>query len=159
MREKAWRERNRVHVLNYGRQYRESHRSEIAKAWRLWVNNNREKLRDYQRKYAKEKAQRILELQRVRWKKRTQAKRVAHRQRSRIYRAQYLSRIISKLTDAYIRGLLYRDDPNWRKKRESFLRINDFPPEIVEIKRKQIRLLRAIKQRKVNTCTLNTSAA
>ncbi len=55
------------------------------------------------------------------------------------------------LPDAHIRGLLLGH--------EDSLTAKDFPPEIVELKRKQIRLLRAIKQRKVNTCTLNTSAA
>lgn len=48
-------------------------------------------------------------------------------------------RIRDELTDAYVRAILAN---------KSTLCINDFPPEIVEIKRQQIRLLRAIRKPK-----------
>ncbi len=68
-------------------------------------------------------------------------------------RPDYYVNRSQSLVDQYVRNLLahaYKETP---------LPPKLFPSEIVEIKRKQIRLLRAIKQRKVNTCTLNTSAA
>ncbi len=120
-------------------------------AWnRAWYKLNRERLLlwqrtyyadtrgIYQRRYYEKNRARHLTLSKLWSEKNWDTLRVKNKRK------------VDELADDYVKSIL---------KLGCILRREDFPPEIVELKRKQIRLLRAIKQRKVNTCTLNTSAA
>ncbi len=149
------------------------HKNEWSRAWyklnrerlllwqRTYYANTRGK---YQRGYYEKNRKRHLARAKL-WRKNNVAKQQSVsrsyyllnqgsiRDQAKLWRNNHIELIhdrIASLDGIYVRGLLQK---------HSFLRKRDFPPEIVELKRKQIRLLRAIKQRKVNTCTLNTSAA
>ncbi len=95
---------------------------------RLYRQRNRERRNDYNRKWRNNNLVRVGDQQR----------------RSYLKNGERY-----KIGDYYITKLLQTG---------TTLQSNDFPPEIVELKRKQIRLLRAIRKTK-NPCTLNKSAA
>jgi hypothetical protein len=89
----------------------------------------RPRLAEYQREYRKRHRARMNELQRER-RKRNPA-RIAEQARQKNNRAR------DRLTDYYVRHLLQM---------KSCLKCRDFPPEIVEVKREHLRLLRAIRK-------------